>query len=250
MTAPHSILTVIPARLESQRLPRKLLKTIHGKPVIFWTANRVRLYGGTDFLVATDSREIADVCEEFDLPFSMTSPACQNGTERVFEIAKKFPQYSHFLNIQGDEPLVDVGVIDTMLKDVGVSDHAFKVSLSKVIEQDNNPSEIKVAMQENRRIRYASRARVPHDRDSKSHTFKINGVFSYSRNVLERFTAAPEGNLEKIEKIEQLRCIENDIELHGVICVETPKSLDTSEDLVRYKNVAKKFYENPFTHLS
>ena len=250
MKPQHSILTVIPARLESQRLPRKLLKTIHGKPVIFWTANRIKLHGGTDFLVATDSREIADVCDEFGLPYSMTSQDCQNGTERVFEIAKKFPQHSHFLNIQGDEPLVDFGVIDTMLRDVGESDHAFKVSVSEVIEQENNPSEIKVAMQENRRIRYVSRARVPHDRDSRSHTFKINGVFSYSRNVLERFSAAPEGNLEKIEKIEQLRCIENDIELHGVVCVETPKSLDTSDDLVRYKNIAKEVYENPFIQLS
>lgn len=239
------ILTVIPARLESQRLPRKLLAEIHGKPVIFWTANRIRLHEGTDFVVATDSREIADVCQAYNLPFVMTPENCKNGTERVFETALQYPQYSHFINLQGDEPLINLNIIDKMLETIDLSDNAFKVSVSKFSAFQNNPSEIKVAMQEDGRIRYASRSHIPYDRDSNSDIFKINGVFSYSRNVLEKFTNAPEGYLENIEKIEQLRCIENDIELFGVVSPETPKSLDTPDDLIAYKQVSLDRYESP-----
>lgn len=239
----HAVLTVIPARLESIRLPQKLLELIHGKPLIYWVANRIRIFNGSDFIVATDSSSIAEVCEQESLPFIMTSEDCVNGSERVYEAACRFPQYSHFLNVQGDEPLVNLELLEKLLKTVGENDHAFKTAVTKLHFGTNDPTEVKVAMQHDNRIRYASRSYIPYGRDSTFPTFKIHGVYLYTREVLERFVGAPAGPLEQVEQVEQLRCIENDIELYGVRCPSSPKSIDTLEDLNRYRKIPASAYE-------
>ena len=236
------VLTVIPARLESSRLPQKMLATIHGKPMIYWVARRVRRSKVADFVVATDSQKIARVCDQAKLPFVMTSPDCRNGTERVYEVATLKPEYSHFLNVQGDEPLINLRVLDRMLRTVGENDGAFKTAVSALNANTNNPAEIKVAMQSDNRIRYASRSHIPFSRDQVASTFKIVGVYLYSRRVLEDFVNAPVGDLERLEQVEQLRCIENDLELLGVECESSPKSIDTQEDLDAYRALPMRLY--------
>lgn len=241
-----NVLIVIPARLESFRVPKKLLEEIYGKPVIYWVAKRMEIYARCDFIVSTDSTEIAQVCEINDFPCIMTSPQCRNGTERVYETVKQLKGYSHFINVQGDEPLVNLALLDQIIETIGVNDHAFKTAVSEIKFEKNNDAEIKVAMQDNGRIRYASRSMVPYSRDAASSTYKIHGVYLYTLEVLEKYILAPEGRLEKLEKVEQLRCIENDIELFGVTCPSSPKSLDTSEDLIAYREVPLDKFENPY----
>lgn len=241
-----NVLIVIPARLDSFRLPEKLLEDIHGKPVIYWVAKRMQMYQRCDFIVSTDSRKIAMVCEEYQFPYVMTSSKCRNGTERVHETVNKLGEYSHFINVQGDEPLVNLELLDRMIETIGHNESAFKTAVSEITFDINNDSEIKVAMQGNGRIRYASRSAVPYNRDSTFLTYKIHGVYLYTLDVLEKFVQAPEGNLEKIEKVEQLRCIENDIELFGVTCPGTPKSIDTFDDLLVYREVPLDKFENPY----
>jgi 3-deoxy-manno-octulosonate cytidylyltransferase (CMP-KDO synthetase) len=239
------VLTVVPARLDSTRLPGKLLKTIYGKPIIYWVAHRIRSFNLTAFVVATDSTEISEVCEQFDLPYVMTSAGCANGTERVQEVASLYAQFSHFMNVQGDEPLISFDVLDQMVKTIGVNDHAFKAAVSTIAREENDPSEVKVAMQLDNRIRYASRSFIPFDRDGESSSFKIHGVFLYTREVLAKFTQAPVGVLEATEKLEQLRCIENEIELYGVICQESLRSIDTMKDLELYRRIPQEFFDDP-----
>ncbi len=241
----REVLTVVPARLNSVRLPGKLLKMIYGRPIIYWVAHRIRSFNLTAFVIATDSTEISEVCEQFDLPYVMTSADCANGTERVQEVASHYAQFSHFMNVQGDEPLISFDVLDQMVKTIGVNDHAFKAAVSIIGCGANNPSEVKVAMQLDNRIRYASRSFIPYDREEKGSTFKIHGVFLYTREVLEKFTQAPVGVLEQTEKLEQLRCIENEIELYGVICRESLRSIDTMKDLEFYRRIPQEFFEDP-----
>ena len=244
-TRHRELLTVVPARLNSTRLPRKLLKTIYGKPIIYWVAHRIRSFDLTAFVVATDSTEISEVCEQFELPYVMTSADCANGTERVQEVASHYTQFSHFMNVQGDEPLISFDVLDQMVKTIGVNDHAFKAAVSTIARSANDPSEVKVAMQLDNRIRYASRSFIPYDRDSESSSFRIHGVFLYTREVLEKFTQAPVGVLEQTEKLEQLRCIENEIELYGVVCQESLRSIDTMKDLEFYRRIPQEIFEDP-----
>ena len=238
-----SVLTVIPARLASVRLPGKLLKDLHGKPLIYWVAERVRRFGLTDFVVATDSHLIADVCDRFGFPFSMTSSSCKNGTERVYEVSRDLSNYEHYMNVQGDEPLISASVLKGMLQSTGMRDESFKVAVSPLNRSSNDPTEAKVAMQGNGRVRYVSRLPVPFQRDGGANLYKIQGVFLYTAKVLERFANGAVGILEEAEKLEQLRCIENDIELFAVICEESPKSVDTLKDLNHYRSMSMELFE-------
>lgn len=234
------VLIVIPARLESARLPRKLLLELHGKPIIYWTVKRVVETGLADVIVATDSLEIKQVCESYGFPVELTSNECVNGTERVYEIASQYcDRYDLFMNVQGDEPLLNVEILETMLGTVSRNDSTFKTAVSEISGSSvNNPSEVKVAMSADGRIRYASRALVPFSRDSQCSHFKIHGVYLYTLSILERFVNSPEGLLESIEKVEQLRCIENDIPLFGVITPHTSNSVDTQVDFEFYRGLS------------
>lgn len=232
-----NVLTVIPARLESVRLPQKPMAMIHDKPMIYWVASRVSRLCPTDYVVATDSLVVAEICERFGFPFLMTSTSCKNGTERVFEVSQKVSGYSYFLNVQGDEPLFNPSVLTRMLESTGFKDDAFKVSVSKSEHRVNDPSEAKVAVQSDGRIRYVSRSSIPFYREGKSKLYKIQGVFLYTPQVLERFVNAPIGFLEMTEKLEQLRCIENDIELFAIFCEGSPRSVDTPADLNYFRSL-------------
>ena len=234
------VLIVIPARLESTRLPRKLLLELHGKPVIYWTVKRVVEAGLADIIVATDSTEIKAVCEVYGFPVELTSNDWINGTERVYEIASQYcDQYDLFMNVQGDEPLLNIEILETMLGSIGQNDSAFKTAVSKISgSPENNPSEVKVALAADGRIRYASRALIPFNRDSQGTHYKIHGVYLYPFSILERFVNSTEGLLESIEKVEQLRCIENDIPLFGVVTPHTSNSVDSSVDFDFYRSLS------------
>lgn len=239
-----NVLTVIPARLASVRLPEKLLADIHGKPLIYWVANRIRHFGLTDFVVATDSDLIADVCSTFDFPFIMTSTSCENGTERVHEVSQKHPNYSYFMNVQGDEPLIGYAVLTKMLQSAGLRDNSFKVAVSPLNRSSNDLSEAKVAMQSDGVVRYVSRLPVPFRREGGGWLHKIQGVFLYTPEVLDRFVNGKVGVLEESEKLEQLRCIENNIELFAVMCEASPKSVDTLADLNLYRSMPMNLFED------
>lgn len=155
-----SVLTVFAERLASVRLPGKLLEDLHGKPLIYWVAERVRRFGLTDLVVATDSHLIADVRNRFGFPFSMTSSSCENGTERVYEVSRELSNYEHYMNVQGDEPLIRASVLKRMLQSTGMRDGWFNLAVSPLDRSSNDFFEAKVPMQGDGRVRFALRLPV------------------------------------------------------------------------------------------
>lgn len=230
MLKDKELVIVIPARYSSSRLPGKVLEVIHGYPMIYWTYHRACMADIGQVVVAADDSLVFRTLEKFKIPFIETSQSCLNGTERVAEVAKKTAEAKFFMNIQGDEPLLNPQTILDVYRD-GLDTGCFKTAISKIAVGDNF-SEVKVAISSNNRIRYASRSPIPFDRIGQLDFFKIHGVYIYSKETLYKFNECKPGPLELMESVEQLRCIEHDIPLIGVKAAHTERSVDTLDDLV------------------
>jgi 3-deoxy-manno-octulosonate cytidylyltransferase (CMP-KDO synthetase) len=232
-------IAVIPARLASTRLPRKPLREIAGRPMLGWVYAAAKASDLlADVIVATDSPEIMEVCSKNDWNARMTSASHRSGTDRVHEIACSV-QADVYVNIQGDEPLTRpehiVALLEVMSRpevDVG--------TLKTPCRPDdvNNPNVVKVVTAQGRAL-YFSRATIPYDRDQtgQARYFKHLGYYAYTRAALERFCALPESEHERIERLEQLRFLDNGI---PVYVAETPfdtVGVDTEEDLKRVEEI-------------
>lgn len=239
----NDTLIVIPSRLNSTRLPNKPLLEIHGHPMVYWVANRIRKANICDYLVATDSNEIENVCKQENINVVMTSPDCKNGTERVAEVSKKF-NYKYFCNVQGDEPLINIaGVKDFILK-AKKHKNAFVQAITETQKNTNDTSEVKVSVDDKKRIRYLSRLSIPYIRNQKSNLrHKCLGLYLYDRTFISSFIKLREGYLEKAECIEQLRCIENDLVLIAEKVDFDSISVDTSSDLKYVRSIKKEHFE-------
>jgi 3-deoxy-manno-octulosonate cytidylyltransferase (CMP-KDO synthetase) len=230
---------VIPARLASTRLPRKMLRLIAGQTLLG------RVYEGvrsspllTDVIVATDSEEIMHVCRQHGWNARMTSSAHRSGTERVREISDSVAA-DVYLNIQGDEPLAQtehIAALLLLMKDTNVQVGTLKTPASS--EDINNPNAVKVVTDAAGKALYFSRTTIPYDRDRANPSyFKHLGFYAYRKAALDRFCALPESSLERSERLEQLRFLENGIPIH---VAETPYDtvgVDTEEDLRRVEEI-------------
>jgi len=226
-------IAVIPARLASTRLPRKMLREIGGKPLVGVVYEAVRSSQLLDdVIIATDSDEILRVCSENGWKALMTSTAHSSGTQRVHEVSKAVAA-DIYLNVQGDEPLTRPEHIATLLdvmRDSKVQVGTLKTPAS--VADINNPNAVKVVVDADGRALYFSRATIPHDRDGTSPQYhKHLGFYAYRKTALDRFVALPESSLERSERLEQLRFLENGI---PIFVGETPYDtigVDTEEDL-------------------
>jgi 3-deoxy-manno-octulosonate cytidylyltransferase (CMP-KDO synthetase) len=232
-------IAVIPARLSSVRLPRKMLRQIAGKPLIGMVYEAVRSSPLlADVIIATDSEEILGVCRRHGWNVQMTSAAHRSGTERVHEISRRVAA-DIYLNVQGDEPLTRPEHIHTLLN--VMKDPAVQVGtvMTPAAEVDIcNPNAVKVVVDASGRALYFSRATIPFDRDgARPRYFKHLGLYAYRKPALDRFVALPESSLEKSERLEQLRFLENGI---AIFVGETPYDtvgVDTEEDLRRASEI-------------
>jgi 3-deoxy-manno-octulosonate cytidylyltransferase (CMP-KDO synthetase) len=230
-----SAIAVIPARLASTRLPRKMLCEIAGKPLIGVVYEAVRSSPLlADVIVATDSEEILRVCRNHGWKVEMTSPDHRSGTERVHEIAMR-RDAEIYVNVQGDESMVRPEHIASLLEVMRNPEAQVGTLKTPAAEEDiANPHAVKVVTGVNGRALYFSRATIPFDRDgSQPRHFKHLGIYAYRRAALDRFIALPESSLEKSERLEQLRFLENGIPIY---VAETPYDsigVDTEEDLQR-----------------
>jgi 3-deoxy-manno-octulosonate cytidylyltransferase (CMP-KDO synthetase) len=228
-------IAVIPARLASTRLPRKMLREISGKPLIGIVYQAVR-YSPllADVIVATDSEEIMAVCRANKWNAQMTSSEHRSGTERVHEISCR-ESAEVYINVQGDEPLVRPEQIATLLKVMSNPQVEVGTLMTPAAPIDiPNPNAVKVVTALDGLALYFSRATIPHDRDGTvPRYFKHLGLYAYRKPALDRFVALPESSLEKAERLEQLRFLENGISIY---VAETPHDsigVDTEEDLQR-----------------
>jgi len=228
-------IAVIPARLASTRLPRKMLRQIAGKPLIGVVYQAVRSSPLlADVIVATDSEEILKVCRQHGWQAQMTSPAHRSGTERVHEISGRVAA-DVYVNVQGDEPMIRAEHIATLLRVMENPAAPVGTVMTPASDIDiPNPNAVKVVTDLHGRALYFSRATIPFDRDAtRPRYFKHLGLYAYRKAALDQFVTLPESSLERSERLEQLRFLENGIPIY---VGETPYDsvgVDTEEDLRR-----------------
>jgi 3-deoxy-manno-octulosonate cytidylyltransferase (CMP-KDO synthetase) len=235
------VVAVIPARLASSRLPRKMLREIAGEPLLARVYQSVRRCTMLDqVVVATDSEEILQFCRQRGFVARMTSPAHRSGTERVHEISTVISS-DVYLNVQGDEPLTRPEHIESLLQVMrgqGVEVGTLKTPAAEI--DVNNPSAVKVVADAAGRALYFSRATIPFDRDAaKPQYYKHLGFYGYRKTALDQFVRWPESSLERAERLEQLRFLENGA---SIFVGETPfdtVGVDTEEDLQRVQEILR-----------
>ncbi len=238
--SPLRIMGVIPARLSSTRLSRKVLRPIGGRPMVEWVWRAAQSSGLMNpVVVATDASEVAEACRERKIPVVMTSPACASGSDRVREVAKQMDA-DIYVNIQGDEPTLTAEFFPPLLD-------LFKQSQVEVAtlavrcprEEFSNPNAVKLVTALDGRALYFSRATIPFDRDATGFFGyrKHLGIYAYRKAALERFASLPPSPLEKLEKLEQLRLLENGIAIYVADAPRDTIGVDTEEDLARARGV-------------
>ena len=235
------IIAVIPARLESTRLRRKMLREIGGVPLIGRVYEAVRSCPlPAEVIVATDSTEILQVCERAGWNVRMTAKTHRSGTERVHELAQTLSA-DVYINVQGDEPMTrpeHITALAELMQRREVEVGTLKTAAAA--DDIQNPNAVKVVTDRNGRALYFSRATIPYPREREGISyFKHLGFYAYRKSALDRFVSLPESSLEKSERLEQLRFLENGIPIH---VAETPFDsigVDTEEDLLRVQEALK-----------
>lgn len=242
MPAPVNAIAVIPARLGSTRLARKVLREIAGKPMVqrvYEAAKQCPLL--KDVIIATDAQEVMDLAQSNGWQAQMTSSAHRSGTDRVNEVAQRIPA-DVYVNIQGDLPLLRPEQIEALLKPMQRTE--VQVSTVKTpckADEIGNPNAVKVVTDQNGRALYFSRSSIPYDRDRTGSIryFKHLGLYAYRKAALEHFCSLPESKLEAAERLEQLRLLENGIDIY---VEETPfgsVEVDTEDDLRRVEEILR-----------
>jgi len=243
------ILGVIPARLESARLPGKPMRWIAGRPMIAWVYERTRQATSLQgLLVATDSPEIETYCRAQKIPVMMTSRAHRSGTDRVVEVMAHEPA-DIYVNIQGDEPMITPDHMERLLRPfeghAGAEVSTLKVALDA--ENARDPNQVKVVTDRKGHALYFSRAPIPYggDADSPARYYKHLGIYAFTAGALGMFHGLAPGPLEQSERLEQLRWLENGIPM---VVVETPHDtigVDTEEDLAKVEAYFRGLEQKP-----
>lgn len=243
---PQRILGVIPARFASTRFPGKALATLDGKPIlqhVYERASQARYLSA--LVIATDDERIASAARAFSAPVRMTRSDHVSGTDRVAEAASADPA-EVVVNIQGDEPLIDPAAIDAAVLALLNGDSIPMSTLKKRIEHPDeiaNPNVVKVVTARNGDAIYFSRSPIPHYRGGEGAApadqphFKHIGLYVYRRQFLLSYSDLPVGPLERAEKLEQLRALENGYRIKVAETEYESLGVDTPEDLERVSSL-------------
>ncbi len=246
MSADPKVIAVIPARWASSRFPGKPLALIKGKPMVQWVfeqANKAKSV--SEVIIATDDVRILDAVNEFGGNVVMTSPDHESGTDRIAEVVRD-RKCEIVVNIQGDEPLIPPSNIDLVVQPLLEGASESTITLRMLIESrselmDHNIT--KVVVDKSNSALYFSKAPIPWDRDGddaiqnslvdplQSFWYKHVGLYAYRKKFLMEFGSLPESYLEKIEKLEQLRILENGLSIKVVETSMNSISVDCEADL-------------------
>ena len=238
-------LVVIPARLQSTRLPRKMLLSETGKPLIqhtYESASRALLPRGV--CVATDHIAIARAVRRFGGVALMTSPLAKSGTERCAEIAQR-TDVDVVVNVQGDEPEISGAAVDLVVQALQIYRDCEVATLATPITSRASladPNCVKVVLDHQSRALYFSRSPIPAIRDDdqawppaqRSAFLQHVGLYAYRRDFLARLADLPESPLEQFEKLEQLRLLQAGASLHVTVVEHAAKGIDTPQDYQRF----------------
>ncbi|HEX4155331.1 MAG TPA: 3-deoxy-manno-octulosonate cytidylyltransferase [Acidobacteriaceae bacterium] len=235
------ILGVIPARLASTRLPRKVVRELCGRPLLAWVVEAaLRCPPLSGIIVAVDSEEVAQLCAAHHWPFLMTSPRLPSGSDRLFAVARETAA-DIYVNIQADEPLLQPAHIEALLTPFARPEVAVTTLKVRCPEHSlSDPNVVKVVTAPDGRALYFSRATIPYDRDGHSATpWKHLGLYAYRKDALARFAALTPSPLEQIERLEQLRLLENNIAIHVAESPTDTIGVDTENDLRRVESLLR-----------
>ncbi|MGL4672399.1 MAG: 3-deoxy-manno-octulosonate cytidylyltransferase [Cetobacterium sp.] len=232
-------LGVIPARYESTRLPRKPLKDICGHTMIEWVYKRAIKSNLDRVVIATDSKEVFDEVLSFGGDVIMTDANHLNGTSRIAEVCQKITDYDVVINIQGDEPLIEPDMINSLI-DIFKEENDLKMATLKhklkKKEDIENPNFVKVITDKKDYAIYFSRSVIPYPRNENLDIyFKHVGIYGYKREFVLEYSKLESTPLENSESLEQLRVLENG---YKIKVLETPYEIigvDTAEELERVR---------------
>ncbi len=233
---------IIPARYESSRFPGKPLVEIQGKPMFWHVHDRAsRCPQLESITLATDDKRIFEAAKALNVPVVMTANTHQSGTDRVLEAARTLglDNDAVVVNIQGDEPALEPAMLTELLEpfsrpEVRVATLATAIGR----EEAQSPDRVKVVMARNGRALYFSRAMVPFDRDEKLHGFLLHiGLYAFRMEALEQFGRLDPSPLEQREKLEQLRLLEDGIDIYVTETRHACHGVDRPDDLETVKNI-------------
>jgi 3-deoxy-manno-octulosonate cytidylyltransferase (CMP-KDO synthetase) len=254
----QKIIAVIPARLESTRLPNKLLLDLGGKPLVLRTLEQAQKARNVSrVLIATDSREILKIVETSGNEAILTAPHHQSGSDRIAEVAENLPENSLIVNVQGDEPLISPATIEKAVEAILQDETVDMATVCELIHEADDVLSmdiVKVVTDENDFALYFSRSPIPFLRDEAkkhgslenalrrdakllAHFRKHTGLYVYRREYLLKFTRLEQTPLEKLEMLEQLRALENGARIKVAEVAESSIGVDTREDYERVKRI-------------
>jgi 3-deoxy-manno-octulosonate cytidylyltransferase (CMP-KDO synthetase) len=237
---------IVPCRLESTRFPRKLLHNIKGRPLLLWVAERIaREAPEFPLWFAVDDGLLRDCVTGAGFKAIMTDPAHQSGTDRIAE-ANRTVRAKHVINVQADEPLVTGAQIRALAGLLaGGASMATLVTPFKRVVDFYNTNQVKVVMRRDGRALYFSRSRMPYSRDlgltiddawvQANPCYKHLGLYAYQADLLEKFAKLPPGRYETVEKLEQLRVLENGYDIACTITEDPTIGVDTPEDAKKFE---------------
>jgi 3-deoxy-manno-octulosonate cytidylyltransferase (CMP-KDO synthetase) len=240
------IIGIIPARYASTRFPAKAIAPIAGKPLVQHVVEQCKKASSlSEVVVATDDERIAVVCRAF-CPVEMTRPEHPSGTDRIAEAAARRP-CDAIINIQGDEPLIDPRVIDAVAALLRDNEMSTAAAPLKKVEEYDNPNVNKVVVSAAGRALYFSRRTIPYVRDAATRSteeqlaafpfLKHLGIYGYRRETLLRLVQLPVSSLETAEKLEQLRALENGIQIAVARVEYDSVGVDVPEDVRRVEEI-------------
>jgi len=234
---------VIPARFDSSRLPGKALLPLAGKPMLQWVFERARGSCAAETIVATDDERISSAARGFGAEVAMTARTHISGTDRIAEVARArgWADDEIVVNVQGDEPLIPPAIINQVAELLAANPRADIATLASKLDNAADladPNVVKVACDATGRALYFSRAPIPFNRDAPATltpaSLRHVGIYAYRVAALRKLAGLPASRLEQIEKLEQLRALENGMEIRVALAVERPLAdVNTAADLER-----------------
>jgi 3-deoxy-manno-octulosonate cytidylyltransferase (CMP-KDO synthetase) len=225
------IVGLIPSRLESVRLPGKAILDICGIPMVIHTYKRALFSKAVDEVyVCTDSPEIVKVCEQYGVPYIMTSSEHSNGTERIAEAANSFSDVDYFVDIQGDEPLINPEHIDKVVN--YHSNHDYDIVLPHIVTNKIINENVVKVVDSDGKVLYLTRANCPYPFRGESQIKKHLSIISFTPKALSMYAKMPESALERIEGVELLRAIENNLTIGTFELSGDSFSVDVGQDYV------------------
>lgn len=236
---------IIPARYESLRLPAKPLAKINNKEMILHVCERAKASGAISVNVATDHLAIKKIVNDAGYNAIMTRVDHESGSDRLYEASEKLDldDTAIIVNVQGDEPFIPIENIKQVADIISTRGAKMATLCCPITAESeaNNPNSVKVIFDKNKKAIYFSRSLIPFVRGdlvessfSQFNHFRHIGIYAYTKGFLKQFVNWPMSQLEKLEKLEQLRAIENGADIHlDILATPPPAGIDTPEDLHR-----------------